>query len=57
MNLNQDSEEIDKLKRRNLWVLFIIGLIHGFGVGMLNVLLQPFILDLTNSILVTGVLI
>jgi MFS family permease len=57
MNLNRDSGDLDKLKQRNLWVLFIIGLIHGFGVGMLNVLLQPFILDLTNSILVTGVLI
>ncbi len=57
MNLNQDSKGIDKLKRKNLWILFIIGLIHGFGIGMLSVLLQPFILDLTNSILITGVLV
>jgi len=57
MKKHRNSGDLEKLKRRNLWVLFIIGLIHGFGVGMLNVLLQPFILDLTNSILVTGALI
>lgn len=57
MSLNQNLDEIDQLKRKNLWILFIISLIHGFGIGMVNVLLQPFILDLTNSILITGVLI
>lgn len=57
MSLNQNLDEIDQLKRKNLWILFIIGLIHGFGIGMVNVLLQPFILDLTNSIFITGVLV
>ncbi|MFW9896741.1 MAG: MFS transporter [Candidatus Thorarchaeota archaeon] len=50
-------EEIDKLKRKNLWTLFFINLIHGMGVGMFNVVYQPYVLDLTNSILITGVLI
>ena len=51
------SEEIDKIKRKNLWALFFINLIHGMGVGMFNVVYQPFILELTNSIMITGVLI
>ncbi|MFX1525791.1 MAG: MFS transporter, partial [Promethearchaeota archaeon] len=56
-NNHTTLEEIDKLKRKNLWALFFINLIHGMGVGMFNVVYQPYVLDLTNSILITGILI
>jgi MFS family permease len=49
--------EINKIKRKNLRALFFINLIHGVGAGMFNVVYQPFILDLTNSILITGILV
>ncbi|MFX0083233.1 MAG: MFS transporter [Candidatus Hodarchaeota archaeon] len=49
--------EIDKIKRNNLQALFFINLIGGLGAGIFNVVYQPFILDLTNSILITGILV
>ena len=57
INNNVSLEEIDRVKRKNLWALFFINLIHGLAVGMLNVVYQPYLLDLTNSIIITGVLI
>ena len=53
----KNSEEIDKIKRRNMWALFFINLIHGMGAGMFNVVYQLFILDLTGSILMTGIIV
>lgn len=57
MNIYGNSEGIERIKRKNLWAIFFINLIHGMGAGMFNVLFQPFILDLTNSILITGILV
>ncbi|MFW9785046.1 MAG: MFS transporter [Candidatus Heimdallarchaeota archaeon] len=57
MNIYGNSEEIERIKRKNLWAIFFINLIHGMGAGMFNVVFQPFILDLTNSILITGILV
>lgn len=57
MNKYTNSEEIDKVKRKNLWALFIINLFHGMGAGMFNVVYQPFVLELTNSIMITGILV
>ncbi|MFX1297351.1 MAG: MFS transporter [Promethearchaeota archaeon] len=53
----KNSEEIERIKRKNLWALFFIYLIHGMGAGMFNVVYQPFILDLTGSILMTGIIV
>lgn len=57
MNKHASSEEIDKVKRRNLNALFFCNLLYGMGAGMFNVVYQPFVLDLTNSILITGIII
>ncbi|MFX1425049.1 MAG: MFS transporter [Promethearchaeota archaeon] len=57
MTANGNYEEINNIKRKNLWALFFINLITGLGAGMFNVVYQPFILDLTNSIFLTGVLV
>lgn len=57
MNTQGNSEEIDKIKRKNLWALFFINLIHGMGAGMFNVVYQPFILDITGSVLMVGIIV
>ncbi|MFX1479760.1 MAG: MFS transporter [Promethearchaeota archaeon] len=57
MNNYENFEEIDKIKRKNLWALFFTNLLHGMGAGMFNIVYQPFILDLTNSILITGIIV
>jgi len=57
MNKDRNSEDIERIKRKNLWALFFINLIHGTGFGMFNVVYQPFILDLTGSIMITGILV
>ena len=48
---------LDKSKRRNLIALAITKLIHGFGTGMFTIVYQPFLLELTNSIVLTGLII
>lgn len=48
---------LGKIKRRNLITLAITKLIHGFGTGMFSIVYQPFLLDLTNSIVLTGLII
>jgi MFS family permease len=48
---------MNKSKRRNLVVLAITKLIHGFGTGMFAIVYQPYLLELTNSIVLTGLFI
>jgi MFS family permease len=57
MTTNGISEQIGKIKRKNLSALFFINLIHGMGVGMFNVVYQPFILDITGSVLMVGIMV
>ncbi len=57
MNKSASSKEIDKLKRRNLRALFFCNLLYGIGAGMFNVVYQPFVLELTNSIFLTGIIV
>jgi MFS family permease len=57
MSTQENSGEIDRVKRKNLWAIFFINLIHGMGAGMFNVVYQPFILELTGSILWTGIFV
>ncbi|MFX1297350.1 MAG: MFS transporter [Promethearchaeota archaeon] len=47
----------DNLKRRNLWGLFFIVLLGGFGNGIFVIVYQPYLLDITGSIFFTGILI
>ncbi|MFX0034071.1 MAG: MFS transporter [Candidatus Hermodarchaeota archaeon] len=48
---------LEKIKRRNLIALAITRLIHGFGTGIFMVVYQPYLLELTNSIFLTGLFI
>ena len=49
--------DLEKLKRRNLLVISITKLLHGFGTNLFSVVYQPFLLEITNSILITGIII
>jgi len=57
MNILGNSEEIDKVQKRNLWALFIIGLIYGFASRPFFLVYQPFLLEITGSIFITGILV
>ncbi|MBA7605756.1 hypothetical protein ES703_12891 [subsurface metagenome] len=48
---------LEKSKRRNLIALAITKLIHGFGTGMFTIVYQPFLMELTDSIVLTGLII
>jgi MFS family permease len=50
-------DRIEKKNRKNLTALAITKFIHGFGTGMFAVVYQPFLLELTNSIVLTGLFI
>lgn len=51
------SEEIGLVRDRNFWALAVCRLIHGFGVTLITIIIQPFILDVSNSIVFTGLMI
>ncbi len=57
MNILGNSEEIDKVQKRNLWALFVIGLIYGFGSRPFFLVYQPFLLEITGSVFITGILV
>ncbi len=57
MNILGNSEEINKVQKRNLWALFIIGLIYGFASRPFFLVYQPFLLEITGSIFITGILV
>ncbi len=57
MKNNENSGISEKIKRRNLWVLNLCNFLYGIGIGMFNVVYQPFVLDLTSSILFTGIIV
>jgi len=50
-------DSLDTRMRRNLIVLVITRLIHGFGTSIFTIIYQPFLLELTNSIVLTGLFI
>ena len=57
MNILGNSEEIDKAQKRNLWALFFMSLIYGFASKPFFLVYQPFLLEITGSIFVTGILV
>jgi len=57
MNILGNSEEIDKVQKRNLWALFFIGLIYGFASRPFFLVYQIYLLEITGSIFITGILI
>ena len=57
MKVLRNSEGIEKIKKRNLWALFFIALIYGFSSSQFFIVYQPFLLEITGSIFITGILI
>ncbi|MFX1366297.1 MAG: MFS transporter [Promethearchaeota archaeon] len=70
LNLQEDLEQIKKVNyidnnikgaensnRRNLWALFFIALIYGFSSSPFFLVYQPFLLEVTGSLFITGILI
>ena len=57
MNILGNSEEIDRDQKKNLWALFFIGLIYGFASRPFFIVYQPFLLEITGSIFLTGILV
>ncbi len=53
----KDMQEEEKLKRRNLWALFFMALIYGFSSSPFFLVYQPFLLEVTGSLFITGILI
>ncbi|MFW9969490.1 MAG: MFS transporter [Candidatus Odinarchaeota archaeon] len=52
-----ELNNLSKIKRKNLTALAITKLIHGFGTGMFIVVYQLLLLELTNSIVLTGLIV
>jgi MFS family permease len=48
---------MEKIKRKNLLAVSFTRILHGFGLDIFNVIYQPFLLELTNSLLITGIII
>ena len=57
MNILGNSEEIDKVQKRNLWALFFMSLIYGFASRPFFLVYQPFLLEITDSVFITGILV
>jgi len=57
MNILGNSEEIDRVQKRNLWALFFISLIYGFASRPFFLVYQPFLLEITGSVFITGILV
>lgn len=57
MKVLRNSEGIEKVNKRNLWALFFIALIYGFSSRPFFLVYQPFLLEVTGSIFITGFLI
>ncbi len=51
------TDRSDRVRKRNLWSQIVMNLMHGFGFSAFNVVLQPFIVNLTGSLFFTGVII
>jgi len=48
---------LKKKKRNNLIAISLTKLIHGFGTNIFNVIYQPFLLEITNSLVLTGFIV
>ena len=57
MNILGNSEEIDRVQKKNLWGLFFMSIIYGFASRPFFLVYQPFLLEITGSIFVTGILV
>jgi MFS family permease len=51
------SIPMKKTKQRNLLAISLTKILHGFGLDIFNVVYQPFLLELTNSLIITGIIV
>jgi len=52
-----NSKSLEKTKRNNLLAISFTKLIHGFGSNIFSVIYQPYLLKLTDSLVLTGIII
>lgn len=48
---------IDKIQRKNLIAISITKLLHGFGNNIFSVVYQVYLFELTNSLIITGIIV
>ena len=51
------SNNLERIKRKNLLAISFTKLIHGFGSNIFSVIYQPYLLELTKSLVLTGIII
>jgi len=51
------SNNLENVKRKNLLAISFTKLLHGFGSNIFSVIYQPYLLELTNSLVLTGIII
>lgn len=57
MSASKKSINLEKTKYKNLLAISFTKLIHGFGSNIFSVIYQPYLLELTNSLVLTGIII
>lgn len=57
MNDLNNSKNANNIKTKNLIALSVTKIIHGFGTAMFAVIYQPFILSITHSLFITGIIV
>ncbi len=57
MSASINSKSLEKTKRNNLLAISFTKLIHGFGSNIFSVIYQPYLLKLTDSLVLTGIII
>ncbi|MCJ7649796.1 MAG: MFS transporter [Candidatus Lokiarchaeota archaeon] len=57
MSASIKSNNLETVKRKNLLAISFTKLLHGFGSNIFSVIYQPYLLELTNSLVLTGIII
>lgn len=57
MSASIKSNNLENVKRKNLLAISFTKLLHGFGSNIFSVIYQPYLLELTNSLVLTGIII
>ncbi len=54
MKNRRNPRNIEKIRRRNFFVLLFQLLLYGFGISVFSIVYVPFLYDFTGSIVITG---
>jgi len=57
LTLKTSLDDTQKVKTKNILALSITKVMHGFGIAMFTVIYQPFILEITKSLFITGIIV